>query len=80
MNFLALCGRINIPINEKKIFWPVTCTTIYGIEVDSIDMMSRLPPDKLDKCRTLVYQFSKRKQITLQELQSLIGVLNFACW
>lgn len=42
-------------------------------------MMSRLPPDKLEKCRTLVYQFSRRKKVTLQELQSLIGVLNFAC-
>ena len=79
MNFLDLCGRINIPINDKKTFWPITCITIYGIEVDSIDMMSRLPPDKLEKCRTLVYQFSRRKKVTLQELQSLIGVLNFAC-
>lgn len=42
-------------------------------------MMSPLPPDKLEKCRTLVYQFSRRKKVTLQELQSLIGVLNFAC-
>lgn len=79
MNFLALCGRINIPIKEKKTIWPVTFITIYGIEVDFIDMMSRLPPDKLDKCRTLVYKFSRRKKVTLQELQSLIGVLNFAC-
>lgn len=79
INFLALCERINIPINEKKTFWPVTCITIYGIEVDSIDMMSRLPSDKLDKCRTLVNQFRRRKKVTLQELQSLIGGLNFAC-
>lgn len=70
---------ITIPINEKKIFWPVACTTIYGIEVDSIDMMNRLPPDKLEKCRALVYQFGRRKKLTLQELQTLIGVLNFAC-
>lgn len=42
-------------------------------------MMNRLPPDKLDKCRTLVYQFSRRKNVTLQELRTLIGVLNFAC-
>lgn len=69
MNFLALCERINIPINEKKTFWLVTYITIYGIEVDSIDMMSRLPSDKLDKCRTHVYQFSRRKKVTLQELQ-----------
>lgn len=78
-NFLALCDRINIPINMEKTFWPVTCITIYGIELDSIDMVSRLPMDKLDKCRNLVRLFSNRKKVALRELQSLIGVLNFAC-
>lgn len=24
MNLFDLCGRINIPINDKKTFWPVT--------------------------------------------------------
>lgn len=31
MNLFDLCGRINIPINDKKTVWPVTCVTIYGI-------------------------------------------------
>lgn len=62
----------------KKTFWPVTCFTIYGIEVDSTDMVSRLPQDKLEKCTNLGRQFRNRKIVTLQELQSLIGLLNFA--
>lgn len=78
-NFLALCERINIPVNMAKTFWPVTCITIYGIEVDSVEMVSRLPTDKLQKCRNLIGQFISRKKVTLRELQSLIGLLNFAC-
>ena len=78
-NFLALCGRINIPMNMEKTFGPVTRIIIYGIEVDSVDMVSRLPLDKLEKCRRLVRQCKNRKKVTLRDLQSLIGVLNFAC-
>lgn len=33
--------RKKIPINMKKIFWPVTTNTIYSTEVDYIDMVSR---------------------------------------
>lgn len=66
-------------MNMEITFWQVTCITIYGIEVDSIDMVSRLPLDKLKKCRNLVRQFRSRKKVALRELQSLIGVLNLAC-
>lgn len=77
--FLALCQRVGIPINKEKTFGPLTKLVIYGIEVDSIEMMSRLPQDKIDKCRNLLLAFALRKKVTLRELQSLIGVLNFAC-
>jgi hypothetical protein len=59
--FLALCGRINIPMNMEKTLGPVTRITMYGIE----------------KCKRLVHQCKNRKKVTLRELQSLIGVLNF---
>lgn len=58
---MALCERINITIYLKKTFWPVTCITIYGIEVDFTDMVNRLPEDKLEKCSNLVRQFRIRK-------------------
>ena len=42
-------------------------------------MAARLPHDKIQKCTTLISQFLWRKKVTLKELQSLIGLLNFAC-
>ena len=40
---------------------------------------ARLPLDKLNKCRTLLHHFHKKRSVTLRELQSLIGLLNFCC-
>ena len=42
-------------------------------------MEVRLPQDKLIKIKSLLQEFLRRKKVTLHELQSLIGVLNFAC-
>lgn len=58
---------------------PTTQLTIYGIEVDSIAMECRLPHDKIVKIQEKLEGFCKRKKVQLKELQSLIGLLNFAC-
>ena len=77
--FLNLASRLNIPIKQSKTCQPATVATVHGVEVDTIDMKIRLPADKLSKLVTLLDTFSKRKKVTLTELQSLIGYLNFAC-
>ena len=64
-------------MNMVKTLWPVTCMTIYGIEVDSIDMVSRLPLDKLEKCRNLVRHCSNRKKVTGTSISD--WVLHFVC-
>lgn len=50
-----------------------------GIELDSVAMEKRLPSDKLVKIHTTLVDFLRKKKATLQELQSLIGLLSFAC-
>lgn len=77
--FLKLCQSLGVPIKEEKTIFPTTALTIYGIEVDSIKMESRLPVEKLLKIQNCLNKNFKRKKITLKELQSLIGLLNFAC-
>ena len=79
LNFQILCNNLGIPIKKSKTVIPTTTLTIYGIEVDSIAMESRLPNDKLDRLRELLATMAKRKKASLKELQSLIGLLNFAC-
>lgn len=78
-NFQNLCQILGVPLKESKIILPTTCLIIYGIEVDSVFMESRLPQDKLVNIRQLLARTVQRKKIQLKELQSLIGLLNFAC-
>ena len=63
----------------EKTFGPSTILTFAGVELDTIHCESRLPEDKLLKCKQLIAEFIKKKKATLRELQSLTGVLNFAC-
>ena len=50
-----------------------------GLELDSDEMVVRLPMDKVhDIIQKIEAAMSKRK-VTLKALQSLIGVLQFAC-
>jgi hypothetical protein len=78
-NFLHLCQRLGVPIKDSKTVLPSKVIIIYWIEVDSEIMECRLPPDKIVKINTTLISAMHRKKITLRSLQSLIGLLNFAC-
>ena len=76
--FINICGELCIPIKDEKTVPPTTVITIYGIEVDSISMICRLPQDKIEKILLKLNYFKCKKKATLRELQSLLGLLNFA--
>jgi hypothetical protein len=78
-SFLYLCKTIGVPIKMEKTQTPTTKLTIYGIEVDSDSMECRLPLEKINKVKSKLEEFKRRKKVTLKEMQSLIGLLNFAC-
>ena len=63
----------------KKTGGPSFVLSFVGIELDTIKMEARLPEEKLAKCRSLIWEFLTKKKVTLTELQSLIGLLNFTC-
>ena len=63
----------------EKTFGPSTILTFTGVKLDTIRCESCLPEVKLLKCKQLIAEFIKKKKATLRGLQSLIGVLNFAC-
>ena len=76
--FICLCNQLGIPIAPDKTCGPSTTLTFAGIELDSIKSEARLPQEKILKCVETISAFLKRKKVCLQELQSLIGLLNFA--
>ena len=78
-NFLRMCDYLGVPIAQEKTCGPSQVIQFAGITLDSINQEARLPEDKLQKCRLLLESFCKRRKVTLRELQSLIGLLNFTC-
>lgn len=79
MSFYELSASLGVPIKEDKTVHPTTTITFLGLELDSVLMEIRLPLDKLVKIRTQLLSMTKCKKVSLVQLQSLIGLLNFAC-
>ena len=73
-----MCKQIGAPIKHDKTQLPTRVLTIYGIEIDSTAMLARLPSDKIQKISNLLFTFKRKRSVTLRELQSLVGLLNFA--
>ena len=77
--FQSLCLKWGIPLHPDKTQGPSTTLDFVGITLDSMKMEARLPSDKLTNLRSVIDQFLGRNKATLKEIQSLIGLLNFAC-
>lgn len=79
-NFLRMCDYLGVPIAQEKHVVLLQCYSLLGwLSIRLIKQEARLPEDKLQKCRTLLESFRKRRKVTLRELQSVIGLLNFTC-
>ena len=78
-HFCAWQTVLVFQLNLKKTEQPTTCLTIYGIEIDYSAMVARLPRDKIDKIASLLLEYKVKRKVTLREIQSLLGLLNFAC-
>ena len=77
--FLRICSDIGVPIALDKTFGPEYRLPFLGIQLDTIDMFSSLPQDKIEKFLNIINEFLNCKSVTLKKLQSLTGMLNFAC-
>lgn len=76
-DFDAVCIDLGLIVNHDK---DITGTTadFLGIELDSIRMLARLPPDKLARARNTAQDLLNRATIPHRELESAVGFLSFA--
>lgn len=74
----ALISQLGFTNNTAKFVAPCTCLSFLGIELDSIAMTARVPDDKVAQLRSELLRASRREKMTKRELQSLLGVMNFA--
>lgn len=75
---LRLCEYLGIPMAPDKTEGPTTCLVFLGIEIDTVAMRARLPDVKLADLRRLTAVWGMKSYVSIQELQSMAGVLSFA--
>ncbi len=76
--FLSLCRLLGIHVVVEKIE-SATCLIFLDITLDTIRIEARLPQDKLQKCLRLIRSYIQLQKISIKQLESLTGLLNFAC-
>jgi hypothetical protein len=77
---IALCLHLKIPMAGHKTAGPVTCLVFLGIELDTVAMTACLPAKRLADMQHLLSTWDHtRRLVSVPELQSLIGKLQFAC-
>ncbi len=72
------CRELGVPIAAHKTEGPATAITFLGIELDTVDMMLRLPRAKVARLRREIDRWLRRRCCTKRDLQSLIGLLQHA--
>ena len=77
-SFIYMCHELGVPVAYHKTAGPTQIITFLGIELDTLNMVARLPMDKLDKYKHELKLAMTHDKITLRELKSLIGKLQFA--
>ncbi len=73
------CHELGLPLVEEKIEGLVTVLTFVGIELDTKQMLMRLPQEKLARLKELIRSWREWKATQKRKLLSLIGQLAHAC-
>ncbi|XP_043207958.1 uncharacterized protein LOC122388832 isoform X1 [Amphibalanus amphitrite] len=77
--FTAMCHLLNVPLHPDKTVLPCQRLTFLGVELDVAERVLRLPTDKVERARDAVADLSRRRKAPLRQVQTCIGLLNFAC-
>lgn len=59
--FLDVCADIGIPLAADNTVLPIQVIEFLGITIDVRQKETRLPKDKVEKCRKLLYQYQNKK-------------------
>ncbi|MBV2113348.1 MAG: hypothetical protein KUF82_20545 [Candidatus Thiodiazotropha sp. (ex Ctena orbiculata)] len=76
-HFQEICKDLGVPIAAEKTQGPTTCLTYLGYELDTVEMLLRIPDEKVKQILEKVTEALERRKLTLKELQSLTGSLSF---
>ncbi|XP_056008909.1 uncharacterized protein LOC130051257 [Ostrea edulis] len=76
-NFQATCEELGVPINHKKTQGPTTRLCFLGLGIDTVAQTIFIPDNKIQELQSKLHALVALKKVTLKEMQSLCGSLNF---
>lgn len=80
MDTFQICmAELNVPLAEDKTEGPAEVLCFLGLELDSIHMVVRIPQEKIGELLQKIELVLSKEKVTLRQMQSLIGSLNFCC-
>jgi hypothetical protein len=77
-SFLTLCREVGVPVSREKTLGPMTTLTFLGIELNTLTMRAQLPLDKLQKYSAKIYEILQKRRVTLRDIKSVTGMLQFS--
>ena len=75
--FTLVCNELGVPIAEDKSVGPTTVIIFLGLEIDTANMVIRIPLTKIQELLDLLMLLNVKNKVTLKELQSLTGKFFF---
>ena len=73
------CTMLGMPVKPSKTEGPATTISFLGLELDTRELVLRLPVDKLDRLQASLASWRGKKHGKKRDLLSLIGLLSHAC-
>ena len=64
--FKNLCAEIGVPLAEDKTVGPTTCLTFLGLEIDTVQMLVKIPASKSLELQVLIQEFLSKNKTTLE--------------
>ena len=78
-SFESCMSQLNVPLAKDKTEGPTTKLCFLGLLLDSENMMVSIPMSKIKEIVIKLNLMLHKDRCTLKDMQSLIGMLNFAC-
>ena len=66
-----------MPILPDKLEGPTQIIEFLGLTIDTIEMVVRIPKDKMQDIMVILITMIRKRKVTVAELESLAGKLNF---
>lgn len=77
--FTEAMQEIGVPLANEKTDGPTHVLVFLGLELDTVNMVVRIPADKIKEVVEKIHVVLHSKKVKLKVMQSLIGSLNFCC-